>query len=66
METLYNYIIDNYTIDGTTRRIIDSLLLYVFDNLTNSSGLLTDAGADFLTEIIADNIGADRAEMIDN
>lgn len=40
MENFYNYTIENYTLSGEAKRMLDSLVLYVFDNFTNDGELL--------------------------
>ena len=66
METLYNYIVDNYTLSSEARRIIDSLVIYINDEFTDENGDLMEVGVDFVESIIADNIGMDRSEIIQN
>ena len=65
MENFYNYTIENYTLSGEAKRMLDSLVLYVFDNFTNDGELL-QAGIELLRVVVADNIGMDESEIIDN
>ena len=65
MENFYNYTIENYTLSGEAKGMLDSLVLYVFDNFTNDGELL-QAGIELLRVVVADNIGMDRQEIIDN
>lgn len=65
MENFYNYTIENYTLSGEAKRMLDSLVLYVFDNFTNDGELL-QAGIELLRDVVADNIGMDENEIIDN
>lgn len=65
MENFYNYTIENYTLSGEAERMLDSLVLYVFDNFTNDGELL-QAGIELLRVVVADNIGMDENEIIDN
>jgi len=65
MENFYNYTIENYTLSGEAKRMLDSLVLYVFDNFTNDGELL-QAGIELLRVVVADNIGMDENEIIDN
>lgn len=65
MENFYNYTIKNYTLSGEAKRMLDSLVLYVFDNFTNDGELL-QAGIELLRVVVADNIGMDENEIIDN
>ncbi len=65
MENFYNYTIENYTLSGEAKRMLDSLVLYVFDNFTND-GKLLQAGIELLRVVVADNIGMDENEIIDN
>lgn len=65
MENFYNYTIENYTLSGEAKRMLDSLVLYVFDNFTNDGELL-QAGIELLRVVVADNIGMDKSEIIDN
>ena len=65
METFYNYTIENYTLSGEAKRMLDSLVLYVFNNFTNDGELL-QAGIELLRVVVADNIGMDENEIIDN
>ena len=65
MENFYNYTIENYTLSGEAKRMLDSLVLYVFDNFTND-GKLLQAGIELLRVVVADNIGMDEKEIIDN
>ena len=65
MENFYNYTIENYTLSSEAKRMLDSLVLYVFDNFTNDGGLL-QAGIELLRVVVADNIGMDENEIIDN
>lgn len=65
MENFYNYTIENYTLSGEAKRMLDSLVLYVFDNFTNDGELL-QAGIELLRDVVADNIGMDESEIIDN
>ena len=65
MENFYNYTIENYTLSGEAKRMLDSLVLYVFDNFTNDGELL-QAGIELLRVVVADNIGMDEKEIIDN
>ena len=65
MENFYNYTIENYTLSGEAKRMLDSLVLYVFDNFTNDGELL-QAGIELLRVVVADNIGMDENEIIVN
>ncbi len=65
MENFYNYTIENYTLSGEAKRMLDSLVIYVFDNFTNDGELL-QAGIELLRVVVADNIGMDENEIIDN
>ena len=65
MENFYNYTIENYTLSGEAKRMLDTLVLYVFDNFTNDGELL-QAGIELLRVVVADNIGMDENEIIDN
>ena len=65
MENFYNYTIENYTLSGEAKRMLDSLVRYVFDNFTNDGELL-QAGIEVLRVVVADNIGMDENEIIDN
>lgn len=65
MENFYNYTIENYTLSGEAKRMLDSLVLYVFDNFTNDGELL-QAGIELLRDVVVDNIGMDESEIIDN
>lgn len=65
MENFYNYTIENYTLSGEAKRMLNSLVIYVFDNFTNDGELL-QAGIELLRVVIADNIGMDESEIIDN
>jgi len=65
MENFYNYTIENYTLSSEAKRMLDSLVLYVFDNFTNDGELL-QAGIELLRVVVADNIGMDENEIIDN
>lgn len=65
MENFYNYTIENYTLSGEAKRMLDSLVIYVFDNFTNDGELL-QAGIELLRDVVADNIGMDESEIIDN
>lgn len=65
MENFYNYTIENYTLSGEAKRMLDSLVFYVFDNFTNDGELLQE-GIELLRVVVADNIGMDRQEIIDN
>lgn len=65
MENFYDYTIENYTLSGEAQRMLDSLVLYVFDNFTNDGELL-QAGIELLRVVVADNIGMDENEIIDN
>ena len=65
MENFYNNTIENYTLSGEAKRMLDSLVLYVFDNFTNDGELL-QAGIELLRVVVADNIGMDENEIIDN
>ena len=65
MENFYNYTIENYTLSGEAKRMLDTLVLYVFDNFTNDGELL-QAGIELLRVVVADNIGMDEKEIIDN
>lgn len=65
MENFYNYTIENYTLSGEAKRMLDSLVIYVFDNFTNDGELL-QAGIELLRDIVADNIGMDESEIIEN
>ena len=65
MENFYNYTIENYTLSSEAKRMLDSLVLYVFDNFTNDGELL-QAGIELLRVVVADNIGMDESEIIDN
>lgn len=65
MENFYNYTIENYTLSGEAKRMLDSLVLYVFDNFTNDGELL-QAGIELLRDVVADNIGMDESEIIEN
>lgn len=65
MENFYNYTIENYTLSGEAKRMLDSLVIYVFDNFTND-GELSQAGIELLRVVVADNIGMDENEIIDN
>jgi len=65
MENFYNYTIENYTLSGEAKRMLDSLVLYVFDNFTNDGELLQE-GIELLRVVVADNIGMDENEIIDN
>ena len=71
METLYDYIIKSFILDGqAARRMIDSLVLWACNYYTapdiDGREILTDEGITFLTEIIGDNIGMERAEIVNN
>lgn len=65
MENFYNYTIENYTLSGEAKRMLNSLVIYVFDNFTNDGELL-QAGIELLRVVVADNIGMDENEIIDN
>jgi len=65
MENFYNYTIENYTLSSEAKRMLDSLVLYVFDNFT-VDGELLQAGIELLETVVADNIGMDRSEIIEN
>lgn len=65
MENFYNYTIENFTLSSEAKRMLDSLVLYVFDNFTDN-GELTQDGVELLESVVADNIGMDRSEIIDN
>lgn len=65
MENFYNYTIENYTLSGEAKRMLDSLVLYVFNNFTNDGELL-QSGIELLRVVVADNIGMDENEIIDN
>lgn len=65
MENFYNYTIENYTLSGEAKRMLDSLVIYVFDNFTNDGELL-QAGIELLRDVVADNIGMDESEIIEN
>ena len=65
MDNFYNYTIENYTLSGEAKRMLDTLVLYVFDNFTNDGELL-QAGIELLRVVVADNIGMDEKEIIDN
>lgn len=65
MENFYNYTIEKYTLSGEAKRMLDSLVLYVFDNFTNDGELL-QAGIELLRDVVADNIGMDESEIIEN
>ena len=65
MENFYNYTIENYTLSGEAKRMLNSLVIYVFDNFTNDGELL-QAGIELLRIVVADNIGMDEKEIIDN
>ncbi len=65
MENFYNYTIENYTLSGEAKRMLNSLVIYVFDNFTNEGELL-QAGIELLRVVIADNIGMDEKEIIEN
>ena len=65
MENFYNYTIENYTLSSEAKWMLDSLVLYVFDNFTNDGELL-QAGIELLRVVVADNIGMDENEIIDN
>ena len=65
MENFYNYTIENYTLSSEAKRMLDSLVLYVFDNFT-VDGELLQAGTELLETVVADNIGMDRSEIIEN
>ena len=64
MEHFYNYTIENYTLSSEAKRMLDSLVLYVFDNFT-TDGELLQAGIELLDTVVA-NIGMDRNEIIEN
>lgn len=65
MERFYNYVIENYTLSSEAKRMLDSLVLYVWDNFTDGGELL-QAGIELLETVVADNIGMDRNEIIEN
>jgi len=65
MENFYNYTIENYTLSSEAKRMLDSLVVYVFDNFT-SDGKLLQAGIELLRNVVAYNIGMDESEIIEN
>ena len=66
MEALSQYIKENYTLDGITAwRFIESLLDYVNYHMTEA-GELTPEGMNLIESVIADNIGMDKQEIIEN
>lgn len=65
MENFYEYTIENFTLSGDAQRILDSLVTWAFDHYEDH-GTLTDEGVHFLETVLADNIGMERQEIIDN
>ena len=65
MENFFDYVETNYTLSIEARRIIDCITIYANENMTDDIGL-TEEGIDFIEMVIADNIGMDRQEIIDN
>lgn len=61
MSNFYNYVLDNYSIGSVAARFLDNIVLYANENFDNM-----DEKADFIMEIVGDNIGMDRSEIIDN
>lgn len=65
MENLYDYIIENFELNITTKRILDSIVIWAGDHY-EENGTLTEEGIHFIETVIADNIGMDRQEIIKN
>lgn len=65
MKKFYQYVIDCFTLSDEAKRMLDSIAYYAFVNFSDC-GHLTEEGTDFLMEIVGDNIGMDRAEIIEN
>lgn len=61
MSNFYNYVLDNYSIGGVAARFLDNIVLYANENFDSMN-----EKADFIMEIVGDNIGMDRSEIIDN
>lgn len=65
MENFYNYVIENFTLSPEAKRILDSLVIWISDHY-EESGVLNDEGIHFIENIIADNIGMEKSEIIEN
>ena len=66
MENFYNYTIENYTLSGEAQRILDGVVIWAGEHYEDKDGTLTDEGVHFIESVVADNIGMDRQEIIDN
>lgn len=62
---LYNYIIDNFNVSSEAKRIVESIIDWAFYHY-EEGGELTYEGMHFLEEVLADNIGLTREEIIQN
>ena len=65
MENFYSYTIENYALSGEAKRILDSVVKWASDTY-EYNGQLNAVGRLFIKNIIADNIGMDEQEIIDN
>lgn len=63
MNSLYGYIISNYTLGGTAEHIVYDILWYVSE-MMSPNGEITEEGIDLIDMTICGNIGMDRSEII--
>lgn len=65
MENFFEYTVNNYTLSAEAKRMLDSIVLWTGDHYEDH-GTLTQEGIHFLKAIVADSIGMERAEIIEN
>ena len=66
MEDFYFYLVNNYTLSGEAKRIVDNILQYVADNFENEDGTLEEAGINLIDNILSSSIGLTKEEINTN
>ena len=62
MTDFYFYIINNYSLSGEAKRIVDNICKYAAD-YEDGDGKLTEDGINFIDDMLSDAIGLTREEI---
>lgn len=65
MENFYEYVIENYTLSGEAKRILDNIVVWADDHYADGDNL-THEGIHFIDFMLSDSIGMEINEISEN